>query len=198
MVYFSVGRRPVGRYDTGKYHSLHVVLATWPSSFFDYHNLTSSLQNMTSHHTQNLEPRSILDAVAELGVSGNGAVLDGEFNGGECCVFKLSFKDKASIAVRVSHPTDDSRDDIIATVQTEVRLLQTLGSRDFHWSPRCCGFSLTFDNPIKYPFIILTWIEGSTLTWDDDFPRQPLRDVLLGQIASIQLSLIICTLENRM
>ncbi|EHK21060.1 uncharacterized protein TRIVIDRAFT_202272 [Trichoderma virens Gv29-8] len=152
---------------------------------------------MASHHTQNLEPRSILAAVTELGVGGNGAFLDGEFNGGECCVFKLSFEDKASIAVRVSHPTDDSRDDIIATVQTEVRLLQTLESKGFRWSPRCCGFSPTFDNPIKYPFIILTWIEGSTLTWDDDFPRQPLRDVLLGQIASIQLSLITCTLENR-
>ncbi|KAL6837303.1 hypothetical protein V8C40DRAFT_260322 [Trichoderma camerunense] len=98
---------------------------------------------MASYPAQNLEPTNILAAVAELGVGGNGAFIDGEFNGGECRIFKLSFKDQASIAVRVPHQVDD-QDDIIATVQIE-----------------------------------------------------PLRGVLLDQIASIQLSLIACTLENR-
>ncbi|KAL6701593.1 hypothetical protein J3F84DRAFT_12922 [Trichoderma pleuroticola] len=151
---------------------------------------------MASRQTQNIEPRNILAAVAELEVGGNGAFLDGEFNGGECRIFKISFKDQASIAVRVPHPTNNG-DDIIAIVQTEVRILQMLEAKCFHWSPRCRGFSLTFNNPINYPFIILTWVEGSALAWDDDFPPQPLRGALLGQIASIQLSLITCTLENR-
>ncbi|KAL7957692.1 hypothetical protein V8C34DRAFT_314695 [Trichoderma compactum] len=151
---------------------------------------------MASHPAQNLEPTSILAAIAELGVGGNGAFIDGEFNGGECRIFKLGFKDQASIAVRVPHHTNDG-DDIIAMVQTEVRILQMLQAKGFHWSPRCRGFSLTFDNPIKYPFIVLTWVEGSALAWDDNFPPQPLRGALLGQIASIQLSLITHTLENR-
>ncbi|KAF3063253.1 hypothetical protein CFAM422_010197 [Trichoderma lentiforme] len=151
---------------------------------------------MASHPAQNLEPTSILAAVAELGVGGNGAFIDGEFNGGECRIFKISFNGQTSIAVRVPHQVDD-QDDIIAIVQTEVRILQKLDEKGFRWSPRCCGFSLTFDNPIKYPFIILTWVEGSPLTWDDNFPLQLLRGALLDQIASIQLSLITCTQENR-
>ncbi|KAK4064393.1 hypothetical protein Trihar35433_7910 [Trichoderma harzianum] len=151
---------------------------------------------MASHPAQNLEPTSILAAVAELGVGGNGAFIDGEFNGGECRIFKISFKDQASIAVRVPHQVDD-QDDIIATVQIEVSILQMLQEKGFQWPPRCCGSSLTFDNPIKYPFIVLTWVEGSPLTWDDNFPPQPLRGVLLDKIALIQLSLIKCTLESR-
>ncbi|OPB44569.1 hypothetical protein A0O28_0028880 [Trichoderma guizhouense] len=129
---------------------------------------------MASYPAQNLEPTNILAAVAELGVGGNGAFLDGEFNGGECRIFKLSFKDQASIAVRVPHQVDD-QDDIIAAVQIEVHILQKLEEKGFHWSPRCRGFNLTFDNPIKYPFIVLTWVDGSPLTWDDNFPPQPLR-----------------------
>ncbi|KAL6794110.1 hypothetical protein J3E68DRAFT_450769 [Trichoderma sp. SZMC 28012] len=129
---------------------------------------------MASYPAQNLEPTSILAAVAELGVGGNGAFIDGEFNGGECRIFKISFNNQTSIAVRVPHQVDD-QDDIIAMVQIEVRILQKLEEKGFCWSPRCCGFSLTFDNPIKYPFIILTWVEGSPLSWDDNFPPQPLR-----------------------
>ncbi|KAK4071723.1 uncharacterized protein Triagg1_5961 [Trichoderma aggressivum f. europaeum] len=88
---------------------------------------------MASRQTQNLEPTSILAAIAELGIGGNGAFLDGEFHGGECRIFKLSFKDHASIAVRVPHhPSND--DDIIAIIQNEVRILQLLEAKSFHWS----------------------------------------------------------------
>ena len=112
--------------------------------------------------------------------------MDGEFSGGECRVFKLSFNDEASVAVRVPHPTDDSsHDDTIATVQIEVRILRTLEAKDLLWAPRCRGVSLTFDNPIKHPFIVLTWAEGLPLRWDEHFPSRPLRDALLGRIASI-------------
>ncbi|KKP06141.1 hypothetical protein THAR02_01744 [Trichoderma harzianum] len=129
---------------------------------------------MASHPAQNLEPTSILAAVAELGVGGNGAFIDGELNGGQCRIFKISCNDQTSIAVRVPHHTNDD-DDIITMRQIEVRILQMLEANGFQWSPRCCGFSLALDNPIKYPFIILTWVEGSPLTWDDNFPPQPRR-----------------------
>ncbi|KND86390.1 hypothetical protein TOPH_08994 [Tolypocladium ophioglossoides CBS 100239] len=153
---------------------------------------------MASNETQNLELKNILAAVSQLKIGGNSPFFDGEFNGGECRVFKLSFEDQASVAVRVRHPTDDSsHDDTIAIVQTEFRILQTLEAKGFHWAPRCRGASLTFDNPVKHPFIVLTWVEGFPLFWDEDLPPRPLRDALLSQIASIQLSLITCTLENR-
>ncbi|KAI3321466.1 hypothetical protein HD806DRAFT_545691 [Xylariaceae sp. AK1471] len=85
----------------------------------------------------------------------------------------------------------------IPVVKMEVEILQMLEAKGFHWAPKCRGYSLIFDNPIKHPFIVLTWIEGSRLAWNKSFPKKPYRDSLLGQIASIQLSLIECTLENR-
>lgn len=75
---------------------------------------------------------------------------------------------------------------------------QILEEKGFTWVPHCYGASLTFDNPIKYPFMVLEWIEGSPLRWDDDTPSQPIRGALLAQIAEIQLSLISSTLEERM
>ena len=130
---------------------------------------------------------------------GNCPFLDGEFHGGECRVFKLSFKDEASVAVRVLHPNDDiSHDNTLATVQIEVRVLKELEAKGFPWAPRFLGASVTFDNPVKHPFILLAWAEGLPLSWDENSPPQPLRDFLLGQMASIQLSLIQCTLRNGM
>ncbi|KAI1733646.1 kinase-like domain-containing protein [Xylaria scruposa] len=152
---------------------------------------------MASHETPNLEPDNILAAVVQLGIGGNVPSVVAEFNGGECRVFKIRFKDEASLAVRVLHPTDDcNHDNTIAAIQTEVRILQTLEEKGFRWAPRYRGASLTFDNPVKHPFIVLTWIEGSPLLWDENFPPPPIRDALLAQLASIQHSLITCTLEN--
>ena len=76
--------------------------------------------------------------------------------------------------------------------------LRTLEAKGFPWSPHYRGSSLTFDNPIEYPFVVLDWAEGNPLKWDDNFPSQPIRDSLLAQIAEIQQSLIMCTLETRM
>ncbi|OAA67564.1 hypothetical protein ISF_03740 [Cordyceps fumosorosea ARSEF 2679] len=50
------------------------------------------------------------------------------------------------------------------------------------------GRSLSFDNPVKFPFLVLIWAEGSKPRWDDDSPPRPLRDKLLGQMAAIQVS----------
>jgi hypothetical protein len=154
---------------------------------------------MDSQEITNLEPKNILAAVSQLGIGGKFPFFDGEFHGGECRVFKLSFKDEASVAVRVPHATNESNhDDTIAIVQMEVRILETLEAKGFLWAPRCLGASLTFDNPVKHPFIVLTWAEGLPLSWDEHFPSQPVRDALLGQIASIQLSLINSTLQDSM
>ncbi|CEJ89231.1 hypothetical protein VHEMI05086 [[Torrubiella] hemipterigena] len=71
----------------------------------------------------------------------------------------------------------------------ERHIFQTLEAKGFTWFSHYRGASLTFDNPIKYPFLVLEWIEGSS--------SQPIRGTLLAQIAQIQLSLISSTLEER-
>ncbi|TWU71315.1 hypothetical protein ED733_000171 [Metarhizium rileyi] len=153
---------------------------------------------MVSPKTQKFKIKDVVAAVTELRIGRNAPFFAGEFIGGECRIFKLGYEDEASVAVRVRHPTDDSsRDDTIAIVKAEIRLLQTLEAKGFRWAPTYRGASLTFENPIEHPFIVLTWIEGSALSWDENLPSQPLRDALLQQIASIQLSLITDTMENR-
>lgn len=154
---------------------------------------------MVSQGNLSFEPKNIFAAVSQIGIDGNCPFLDGEFHGGECCVFKLSFNDTASVAVRVPHPHDDnSHGNTIATLQIELDILKTLEAKGFLWAPRCLGANLTFDNPVKHPFLVLTWAEGHPLRWDEYYPPRSLRDSLLGQIASIQLSLIQSTLQNGM
>ncbi|PTB81785.1 hypothetical protein M440DRAFT_1444475 [Trichoderma longibrachiatum ATCC 18648] len=145
-----------------------------------------------------LDVRNIAAAVSELGVGGNSPFLDGEFSGGECRIFKLSFADHASVAVRVRHASHGTNhENHIAMVEDEVETLRQLQGNGFVWAPKCLGACLTFDNPIKSPFSVLTWIDGSPLRWDEDLPPRPLRDEVLGKLASIQLSLMTCTVITR-
>ncbi|KAF2971908.1 hypothetical protein GQX73_g1760 [Xylaria multiplex] len=153
---------------------------------------------MASCDYLDFEPRNIFAAVFQLGLGGELPVLEDEFRGGQCRIFKLNFRDKESLAVRVPvYMSVCSQSEKIPVVKLEVEILQTLEAKGFRWAPKCRGYSLSFDNPLKHPFIVLTWIEGSRLSWNASVPKQPHRDDLLRQMASIQLSLIECTLENR-
>lgn len=154
---------------------------------------------MTSIENSDFEPKNIFAAISQLGIRGEAPSLGGEFRGGQCQVYELRFQDQESLAVRVPlHMNVDSQDEKIHALETELQNLQILETKGFPWAPKCRGHSLTFDNPVKHPFIVLTWIEGSKLAWNENFPQKPLRDRLLSQMASIQLSLIECTLENGM
>ncbi|EJP70602.1 uncharacterized protein BBA_00232 [Beauveria bassiana ARSEF 2860] len=152
---------------------------------------------MIHEAAQNLEPAAICAAVSDLRLGGSDPFVDGELEGGECRIFKISFKDHPSLSVRINHPLRESQQDAIANVDMETRIIRTLEEKGFPWSPRYRAASLTFDNPINYPFAVLDWAEGVPLQWDDDSPSQPTRDTLLAQLAAIQLSLITCTMENR-
>jgi len=152
---------------------------------------------MASNNCLDFEPRKLFAAISQLGLIGEAPVLEEEFRGGQCRIFKLSFRDKESLAVRVPlYMSVRSQSDNIPLVKMEVEILQMLKAKGFRWAPKCRGYSLSIDNPVKHPFIVLTWVEGSRLHWNESYPRQPHRDSLLGQIASIQLSLIECTLEK--
>lgn len=92
----------------------------------------------------------------------------------------------------------NSLNDIAYTIEAEWRILKLLEAKGFPWAPKPRGCSLAFDNPLKYPFIVLDWIEGDTLYWGEEFPSQPLRDKLLDQLAEIQMSLLERTLNDGM
>ncbi|KAL2856127.1 hypothetical protein BJX68DRAFT_279575 [Aspergillus pseudodeflectus] len=120
------------------------------------------------------------------------------FDGRQCRVFKVTFTDGESWAVRVPlFVRHASQNTVIQLLESEARVLRELELKEFSWAARLLGCSLTFDNAIKYPFIALTWILGSQLSWSDDFPTRPLRDKILGQAAMMHISLIECSKESR-
>ncbi|KAJ5674688.1 uncharacterized protein N7477_004622 [Penicillium maclennaniae] len=120
------------------------------------------------------------------------------FDGGQCRVFKVTFVNGESWAVRVPlFVRHVSQDTVIQLLDSEVCLLEELGLKGFSWAPRLRGCSLTFDNAIRYPFIALTWTPGNQLSWSDEHPTQPLRKEILDQVATMHTSLIECTKQAR-
>ena len=152
---------------------------------------------MVTQGAQNLNPEAICAALSGLKIGGSDSFVDSEIQGGECRIFKISFKDHPSVSMRVNHPFHGSQQDAVDNVDMETRIFRTLEAKGFPWSPRYRAASLTFDNPINYPFVVLDWAEGFPLKWDDSFPPQPIREALLAKLAKIQLSLVTYTLENR-
>ncbi|KAJ3498118.1 hypothetical protein NLG97_g1382 [Lecanicillium saksenae] len=148
---------------------------------------------MDVRRAQNLSPDAICAALAGLQLGGTDPFVDGESQGGECHIFKASFKDSPSLSVRINHPVHEDQQDTINNVSMETRIFRTLEENGFPWSPRYRAASLTFDNPINYPFMVLDWAEGFPLKWDDDYPSRPIRDILLAQLTTIQLSLVTYT-----
>ncbi|RJE19161.1 Phosphotransferase enzyme family [Aspergillus sclerotialis] len=123
--------------------------------------------------------------------------LSGHFDGGQCRVFTVDFEDEESWAVRVPlFVRNASRDAVISLVQCEANVLRELENKGFRWAAKLRGCSLTFDNAVGYPFIALTWIPGSPLSWSEDFLTRPFRDKILSQVAMIHVSLIQCIKEN--
>ncbi|KAK3938555.1 kinase-like domain-containing protein [Diplogelasinospora grovesii] len=130
---------------------------------------------------------------------GETPVLDEDhFDGAQCRVFKVTFSDGESWAIRMPiHMTGLAQQNVIAIMQGEVTMLQQLERSGFRWSPRIQGVSLTFDNETGYPFMALRWIPGSCLSWSPDHPGRDIRDKVLRQLAAIQLELVGCTIEDK-
>lgn len=148
---------------------------------------------MAPDWTHAFEAKDLITALAQVGIGGEDPSIDKEYRGGQCHIFKVQFQTTA-VAVRAS--LYDRSEAKIDALTAELRMLRALEAKGFAWSPRCLGESLTFDNPIKHPFLVLGWIHGEALSWDEETPPRPTRDKVLGQMAAIQLALIECTLEN--
>lgn len=102
--------------------------------------LSSVTTKMPSHESPSLETDNVIAAVSQLGIGGNSPSVDAEFDGGECRIFKLSFRDQedsSSIAVRVQHPAGGggNHDGTTAALRTEARVLRSLEARPQGASP---------------------------------------------------------------
>lgn len=144
------------------------------------------------------EVKNISTALSQIGVDGEGADLEDEFCGGECHIFKIKTSKSGNLAVRVPlymGNDPDCAETKIEALKSELRSLRALEAKRFPWSPRCLGESLTFDNPVRHPFLVLSWIEGAPLAWSEKNPPRAVRDQVLGQLAAIHMALVECSLE---
>lgn len=114
-------------------------------------------------------------------------------SGGNCQVYKVEFSDKTTWAVRVPiHLRNQaSRDLITAQLQGEIKVLKLLNAKGFKWAPKYIGHDLSYDNEVGFPFIILSWVPGDPLEWNDNVPLNRCdRDKVLQQVMEITLQLV--------
>lgn len=148
---------------------------------------------------QSFYENNIPIAISQLRSDNQIPTLCQYFDGGQCRVFKATFTDGESWAVRVPlFVRRASQDTVIQLLESEACILRELELAGFSGAARLRGCSLTFDNAIGYPFIALTWIPGRQLSWSDEFPTRPLRNKILDQVAMLHASLIECTKETSM
>ncbi|KAM3508182.1 hypothetical protein MY11210_006844 [Beauveria gryllotalpidicola] len=152
-------------------------------------------------YEQNLSPDAVVEAVSSLlhdAGGGCNATFEGAYGDDEYHVFRVSFSDMPSVCLRVEHPRhEDPPQAILDRAEGERRIYERLGRVDFHWSTRLVGASLSFANPIGYPFLVLDFAGEERLRWTDEVPRQPARAALLRRLAEIQMQLVQRTLETR-
>lgn len=147
---------------------------------------------------QNFHPENIPVAISAFRPGDEIPVLDiRSWNGGQCRIYKTYFSDGESWSVRIPiHVQGSSKDTIISILQGEQDVLEKIGSTGFPWAPKHHGSSFTFENEVGFPFMALSWIEGSPLRWTASYPPRPIRNKILRQVAEIQISLIECTRED--
>ncbi|KAH8727369.1 hypothetical protein GQ44DRAFT_582229, partial [Phaeosphaeriaceae sp. PMI808] len=148
---------------------------------------------------QKFHPENIPAVISTLRPDGEVPVLNEKhWDGGQCRIFKVDFVDGGSWSVRIPiHIQSDSQDNVISVLQGEKNVLEEISRTGFPWVPKHHGSNFTFENSIGFPFMALSWIEGSPLFWTATHPPRPSRDKVLSQVAEIQMTLIECTKDYR-
>lgn len=129
--------------------------------------------NIEGFHPENIP--SIATALRNDGTTASFCFdsADHVLSGKQCNNYAVQFPDATTwavrVPVRVSHLPPDS---ITVIVEMEVSILKRLQTSGFSKSPRLLGYDSGFDNPIGYPYLVLSWFEGTQLEWSDTAPPQ--------------------------
>jgi hypothetical protein len=116
-------------------------------------------------------------------------------------IYALQYPDGSRCAVKIpiymAHKTQEEQSIIAAAVDAEIATLEYLSSKKFAWSPKAITYSSNFQNPLGFPYMILTWMNGDSLEWNERMPRTlKLRESVLKQVAYIMLDLAMVTEER--
>lgn len=112
------------------------------------------LHTMYSYNPSAVNEKSLSDALCQAEIYEENISILNEMRGGQCQVLEVSCgKEKTKLAIRV--PTYMEPGDMVEVLNIEVQNLLLLASKGFLWAPRCYGYSLTFENPMGIPFLVL-------------------------------------------
>lgn len=115
-----------------------------------------------------------------------------EFSGGCNTVYPITFEDGTSWALRVPHdmimtPVEPT----VTTMDYVKNTVPTIPIATVHaWSDSEDG------DGVGTPYILLDWIEGSTLTWNATFPPPEAREKVLAQLAQYSVDMLVHTTQQ--
>lgn len=114
-------------------------------------------------------------------------------------VYVVKYDDGYTCATHVPIYTPGVPPDVL-TVMTamEVSILKHLACNGFDWSPKVLASDMGYGNPLRFPYMILSVIEGRPLTWTASFPDRSAREKVLMQLANILHELWSCTERSSM
>lgn len=175
---------------------------------FSHHPLTILSPFWLHEHKMALSVKtfnsdSILNIVDSLRADGTSAsfcfnTAEHPLSGKQCLIYAVKFPDDATWAVRIpAHTSHLPQEAITDYLKTEISILKNLETRGFSWSPRLLGYDCGFNNPLEFPYLVLSWIEGKPLEWSDTVPSQrENRNKILHQLANIILEMAESTKES--
>ena len=145
---------------------------------------------------KNVSPENIKHVVAAIRSDGSKGNFEfgterSPLYGKQCWIFVLSFGCNQVWAVRVPVKSNHlSAMSIKNLFQYEIDILARLTELNFSYSPRLIASDTSFDNPLKYPYSVFTWIEGKPLQWSDIVPASDLARIkIIHRIVDFTLDL---------
>ncbi|KAH0542351.1 hypothetical protein FGG08_003289 [Glutinoglossum americanum] len=166
--------------------------------------LISSMASTMAPSIKGFHPENIPGIVSDLRLNGTMAsfcfgTADRPLSGKQCLIYAVQFPDGATWAVRVPAQANHLPPGAVtAFVEMEVSILKRIETSGFSRSPRLLGYNSGFDNPVGFPYIVSTWVEGTPAEWSDSIPSdRDTRNKFLRQMADITLELADCTQEWR-
>ncbi|UNI22291.1 hypothetical protein JDV02_008192 [Purpureocillium takamizusanense] len=150
-----------------------------------------------------LSAASALAAASALRTDGQTAHLiqgteDKPIQLGQTQIFVVQFAGGDVWAVRIAVHQDStlSPDSVSDLVQQEAATIAKLNEAGFRWAPKLVGAVPSFDNPLSYPYMVVSWLPGAALEWSPSALADEQRHRILCQLAEIQLELAQCTIET--
>ena len=119
-------------------------------------------------------------------------------SGKQAHVYVVEFPDATQWAIRVPvHASHIGPEGLADIVNSEVSILQKLQIVGFKWSPRLITFDVGFDNAIRFPYIVLTWVPGKPLQWTNEIPaRREDRNKVIRQVMQMITDLAYATISE--